>query len=241
VSRRQEFEENGFLVVEDFLSPADCQRLNDALDEKYAEWRAEARQVHDLGDAFACDVLAWDPVREGHPVFTEFAAHKGLAEITGEILGEGFGTQTSLVMFSIPGGRGQAWHQDCPPEATGLFNLNRLIYPHDATLERGAIVIVPGSHRWGAIPPGEHQESLSGELVLTPRAGTLILLHGHVYHRVTPNLTDLPRNSVNFRALPPGVPEWVTCIAVYRDGRARFCNTPDFAPAIYHETPPILT
>jgi hypothetical protein len=29
----------------------------------------------------------------------------------------------------------------------------------------------------------------------------------------------------------------VTCVAVYRDGRARFCNTPEFAPAIYHATP----
>lgn len=237
MDRRQEFEESGYLLIEDFLTSEECRRLKDALDAKYAEWRDEARQVHALGDAFACDVLAWDPVLEGHPVFTDFASHAGLAEITRVVLGDDFGTQTSLVMFSIPGGRGQAWHQDCPPEETGLFNLNRLLYPEDATLERGAIVIVPGSHRFGPIPPGEHQESLDGELVLTPRAGTLILLHGHVYHRVTPNLTDLPRNSVNFRALPPGVPDWVTCIAVYRDGRARFCKTPEFAPAIYHATP----
>jgi len=237
MTRFEHFQEFGYLVIEDFLTDAECQELNTALDAKYEEWRAEARQVHDLGDAFACDVLAWDPVREGHQLFCEMAEHESLAEITREVLGEGFGTQTSLIMFSIPGGRGQAWHQDCPPEETGLFNLNRLLYPRDATLERGAIVIVPGSHRFGPVPPGEHQACIEGELILTPRAGTLILLHGHVYHRVTPNLTDEPRNSVNFRALPPGVPAWVTCVAVYRDGRARFCKTPEFAPAIYHETP----
>jgi hypothetical protein len=73
--------------------------------------------------------------------------------------------------------------------------------------------------------------------VLTPRAGTLVLLHGHVYHRVTPNLTDKPRNSVNFRALPAGVPDWVTCVAVYRNGRTRFCDTPSFAPAAFTNVP----
>ncbi|MDX2065647.1 MAG: phytanoyl-CoA dioxygenase family protein [Fimbriimonadaceae bacterium] len=234
---RDRFETDGYVVVEDFLAAEDLVRLNAALDEKYAQWQAEARQIQELGDAFACDVLAWDPVREGHPVFCEIANSAALDAITYDLLGDGYGTQTSLIMFSVPGGRGQAWHQDCPPDDAGFFNLNRLIYPRDATLDRGAIVVVPGSHRLGPIPPGDHQESLLGEVVLTPRAGTLVLLHGHVYHRVTPNLTDEPRNSVNFRALPPGVPDWVTCVAIYRTGRARFCDTPDFAPATYLATP----
>lgn len=229
----QHFERHGYLIIEDFLDSKELEILNIALDAKYSQWQQEAKKVHDLGDQFACDVLAWDPVQEGHPVFCDLAGNPRLAEVTEEVLGKGFGTQTSLIMFSIPRGRGQAWHQDCPPEESGLFNLNRLIYPRDATIEKGAIVIVPGSHKRGAIPPGGHQESIEGEIVLTPKAGTLILLHGHVYHRVTPNLTDEPRNSVNFRALPQGVPDWVTCIGVYRDGRARFCATPEFAPAVY--------
>jgi ectoine hydroxylase-related dioxygenase (phytanoyl-CoA dioxygenase family) len=234
---RDQFDRDGLIVVEDFLSREDCDRVNAALDAKYAEWRAEARQVHELGDAYACDVLAWDPVREEHETFCDLAANERLAALTGEVLGEGFGTQTSLVMFSVPGGRGQAWHQDCPPEEVGLFNLNRLIYARDASFEKGAIVVVPGSHRFGVIPPGDNQGSIEGELVLTPSAGTLILLHGHVFHRVTPNLTAEPRNSINLRALPAGVPDWVTCVGVYRNGRARFCDTPDFAPAVYQQTP----
>jgi ectoine hydroxylase-related dioxygenase (phytanoyl-CoA dioxygenase family) len=234
---RETFERDGVVVLEDFLDAAACQALNEALDAKYQAWQAEARQITEVSDIYACDVLAWDPVREGHEVFLELAAHPRLHEVTEAALGPGYGTQTSLVMFSVPGGRGQAWHQDCPPEEVGLFNLNRLFYPRDATLERGAIVVVPGSHRAGAIPPGGNQDAMPGEVVLTPRAGTLVLLHGHVYHRVTPNLTDEPRNSVNFRALPPGVPDWVTCVGVYRTGRTRFCNTPSFAPAAYLEVP----
>jgi hypothetical protein len=233
VTISEQFQRDGVVVVEEFLSVDECRMLNDALDVRYQAWQAEGKRIQDVADAFDCDVLAWDPVAEGHPVFLQLAANERLREITAQVLGEGFGTQTSLVMFSVPGGRGQAWHQDCPPEEVGMFHLNRLIYPADATLERGAIVVVPGSHRMGSIPSGGTQDPIEGEFVLMPKAGTLVLLHGHVYHRVTPNLTDQPRNSINFRALPAGVPEWVTCVGVYRTGRTRFCATPEFAPAVY--------
>jgi ectoine hydroxylase-related dioxygenase (phytanoyl-CoA dioxygenase family) len=233
----QEFEERGFVVIESFLTQEESHGLNQSLEAKYEQWQAEARQVAEKSDHDECDVLAWDPVLEGHPVFCSMAASEKLRAATAEVLGDDFDTQTSLIMFSIPHGRGQAWHQDCPPEEVGLFNLNRLLYPADTNLENGAIVVVPGSHKMGVIPPGGTQDPILGEVILTPRAGTLVLLHGHVYHRVTPNLTDRPRNSVNFRAMPAGVPGWITCVAVYRNGRTRFCDTPSFAPAIYAETP----
>ena len=236
-SLREEFDERGYVVIEGFLTDHENDQLNESLDVKYAQWQAQARQVAEKSDHDECDVLAWDPVLEGHPVFRELAASEKLRRATAEVLGDDFETQTSLIMFSIPHGRGQAWHQDCPPEEVGLFNLNRLLYPSDTNLENGAIIVVPGSHKQGAIPPGGTQDPISGEVVLTPRAGTLVLLHGHVYHRVTPNLTDKPRNSVNFRALPAGVPDWVTCVAVYRNGRTRFCDTPSFAPAAYTKVP----
>jgi ectoine hydroxylase-related dioxygenase (phytanoyl-CoA dioxygenase family) len=236
-SLREEFDERGYVVIEGFLTDHENDQLNESLDVKYARWQAEARQVAQKSDHDECDVLAWDPLLEGHPVFCELAASEKLRRATAGVLGDDFETQTSLIMFSIPHGRGQAWHQDCPPEEVGLFNLNRLLYPSDTNLENGAIVVVPGSHKQGVIPPGGTQDPISGEVVLTPRAGTLVLLHGHVYHRVTPNLTDKPRNSVNFRALPAGVPDWVTCVAVYRNGRTRFCDTPSFAPAAYTKVP----
>ena len=74
---------------------------------------------------------------------------------------------------------GQAWHQDCPPDNPSRFNLNRLFYLQDTEIDDGAVVVVPGSHRAGRISPGLPQEPIPGEVVLTPRAGTLVLLHGH--------------------------------------------------------------
>jgi hypothetical protein len=42
------------------------------------------------------------------------------------------------------------------------------------------------SHKLGRILLGGHQDPIEGEVILTPTAGTLVLLSGHVFHRVTP-------------------------------------------------------
>ena len=173
---------------------------------------------------FECDVIAWDPVHANDAAFVVLHRHPALAAVTEALLGPAFTAPSSLVMFLIAGGRGQAWHQDCPPEHVAAFNLNRLVYPDDVTADDGAVVVVPGSHRRGRIPPGGHQEPIAGEVPLTPRAGTLVLLHGHVYHRVMANRTPRPRRSINFRAYAAGVPRSVNCIGIYRNGEIDFCE-----------------
>jgi hypothetical protein len=50
-------------------------------------------------------------------------------------------------------------------------------------------------------------------------------LHGHVYHRVTPNLNMKPRTSINLRAYPAGTDADVNCIGIYRNGDVNFCET----------------
>ena len=102
------------------------------------------------------------------------------------------------------------------------FNLNRLFYLQDTEVDDGAVVVVPGSHRMGRISPGAPQAPIPGEVMLTPRAGTLVLLHGHIYHRVTPNVSLRPRVSVNLRAYPADVPREITRIGLYRNAAYDF-------------------
>jgi ectoine hydroxylase-related dioxygenase (phytanoyl-CoA dioxygenase family) len=236
---RAEFARSGCIILPDFLSPDELPPLRAALIEHY---RPLADRAADLAHGrigetarFECDVIAWDPVSEKNPAFVALHRHAALAAVTEVLLGLGFTEASSLVMFSIAGGRGQAWHQDCPPEHVAAFNLNRLFYPDDVSDEDGAVVVVPGSHRRGRIPPGGHQEPIDGEVALTPRAGTLVLLHGHVYHRVAANRTNRPRTSINFRAYAAGVPKSVNCIGIYRNGEIDFCeksrrHAPSMAP-----------
>ena len=226
---RQRFDRDGVVVLPDFLNESELVPIRHELDAYYAPLAPRVETIHngkgELGK-YACDVIAWHALRENNEVFQALASQSRLAEITEITLGGGFSASDGMAMYSIGGGRGQAWHQDCPPGDNQGFNLNRLFYTDDVSLDDGAIVVVPGSHRFGRIPPGGHQDPMEGELVLTPRAGTLVLLHGHVYHRVTPNLNMKPRVSVNFRAFPAGVSKDVNCIGVYRNGSVNFCDKP---------------
>jgi ectoine hydroxylase len=58
-------------------------------------------------------------------------------------------------------------------------------------------------------------------MVYTLTKGTMIFLHGHCWHRVMP-VKSAYRISVNFRAVPLGVPEDITDICVYRNMRYKF-------------------
>lgn len=224
----EEFKRSGVLVFPHFYADAELNPIRGEIEAFFANIRAGAAGMTSSNreglENFSCDVVPWDPVKNGSAAFQKFVRHRILAEATDSVLGPGYVDGFSLVMFSVGGGRGQAWHQDCPPDNSTGFNLNRLIYPENVALEDGAIVLVPGSHRRGRIPPGGHQDPIEGEVVLTPTAGTLVFLNGHVFHRVTPNLNHKPRVSVNFRAFPAGTSPDVTCIGIYRNGTVNFCD-----------------
>ena len=212
---QQRFLRDGFVVVEGLGSTALLTAVNAEIRRHYASQRGDG--MHADFQQFQTEVISWDPCHENNRTFCELRDMPRLQELTTDCLGAGWTASSSLVMLSPGGGKGQAWHQDCPPDNAQAFNLNRLFYTEHVSAADGAIVIVPGSHRLGRIPPGESQESLPGELVLEPRAGTLVLLHGHVFHRVTPNRTGKPRLSVNFRAFPLGISPDICNVGIFRN------------------------
>jgi ectoine hydroxylase-related dioxygenase (phytanoyl-CoA dioxygenase family) len=127
-----------------------------------------------------------------------------------------------MVMFSGRGSSGQAWHQDCPPEDPQQFNLNRLVYTSDIKAESGGqVVVVPGSHKMGLLPAGDPLGQLQDQVVLQPSKGTLVLLHGHAWHRVLP-VKAAARVSTNFRAASATTSQEITDICVYRNMRYQF-------------------
>lgn len=218
-SLRRQFAEHGVVVIADFLDHEQLALLRREVDAHYGPLVRERfgiDAVSRAGIEMDCEVIVWDPVGEQVEPFLALATEPRLATLTRDLIGA-FSAPGSLVMWSVGGGKGQAWHQDSPPGAPSRFNLNRLFYLQDTEFDDGAVVVVPGSHRTGRISPGPPQEPIPGEVVLTPRAGTLVFLHGHTYHRVTPNVSRRPRVSVNLRAYPAGVPREVTRIGIYRN------------------------
>jgi ectoine hydroxylase-related dioxygenase (phytanoyl-CoA dioxygenase family) len=86
------------------------------------------------------------------------------------------------------------------PDDKGYYVCNSVWMLDDFTLENGAIRMVPGSHGRGQRP----QEVLSdptaccpGEVLLTGKAGTVVVMNAHMWHGATANQTNQRRRAMH--------------------------------------------
>ncbi len=216
-----QFWENGYLVMEEFFSKELMDKYNGLILEHFGmnpDWEHSDEFI----TKSAVEVVPWFPYRENKPYFDGIDRDKNFNAITQAILGKDWDNLYCMMMYSKQGSKGQAWHQDCPPEDSDVFNLNRLVYTHDIDETTGGeIVIFPKAHKLGLLPVGKPHDDLKGQLIFKPKKGTVVFLHGHCWHRVMP-VKSKYRVSSNFRAMPKDTPEDITDICVYRNMRYRF-------------------
>ena len=217
---KEEFWEKGFVIFDEFFPNSLMDRYQQINLDHYRKNR-DWEHTNDYITKSENEVIPWFPYRDNKPYFDGVDKDEDFNKITDAILNNSWSNLYCMMMFSKAGSKGQAWHQDCPPENPKLFNLNRLVYTHDITEETGGeIVIMPEAHKAGVLPVGVPHEDIDGQLVFRPKKGTVIFLHGHCFHRVMPVKND--RVSSNFRAAPLGVPEDITDVCVYRNMRYKF-------------------
>jgi ectoine hydroxylase len=216
-----QFWRDGYLVVEKFFSD-DLMDQYQALILNHFGDDPQFSHTDEFIKKAATEVIPWFPQREGVHAFDEVEKDTRLKKLTDLILGEGWYSLYCMTMYSRPGSKGQAWHQDCAPDDPTIFNVNRLMYTRDINAETGGeTLVVPGSHKRGLLTVGDVNEEFADQVVLTPKKGMLILLHGHTWHRVYPtNVKE--RVSTNYRCSPAGTPEDMTDICVYRNMRYKF-------------------
>lgn len=217
----EKFWQDGYLLVENFFPEEIMDKFNQLILDHFGmnpEWEHNDEFIQKS----VTEVIPWFPIREGEMAFEEIDRNQEFVQFTRAILGEDWANLYCMAMFSKKGTKGQAWHQDCPPENPLQFNLNRLVYTHDIKMEEGGqVIVVPGSHLQGELPTGDPHADIEGQIVLSPKKGDLVILHGHCWHRVLSVKGDY-RISTNFRAMPKDTPEEITDIAVYRNMRYRF-------------------
>ncbi len=218
------FERDGYIVIDDFFDSDLMDGLDQLIRDHFGD-NPDFLHSDEFLDKAQTDVIPWFPQNEGVKAFDVIDADRRLDELSQAILGDHWTSQYCMVMFSKKGTSGQAWHQDCQPDDPKVFNLNRLVYTSDITDEIGGqTVVVPGSYRRGLIPAGDPTGEFDGQVVLRPKKGTLILLHGHTWHRVLP-IKGAYRFSTNYRAAPAGTPDDVTDVCVYRNMRYQFSTS----------------
>jgi hypothetical protein len=220
----EKFWRQGYLSIDNFFNTKLMDNYQSLILSHFAKNPQFAHNEEFLSKSNT-DVIPWFPQREGFNEFDIAERDSRMIELTEAILGPQWSALYSMVMYSQKGSKGQSWHQDCPPEDNDKFNLNRLVYSMDVDDQVGGnVIVVPGTHISGPIPVGAGDEDLPEQRELSPKKGTLILIHGHLWHRVLP-VRGSYRVSTNYRCCPKNTPEDITDICVYRNMRYCFSHS----------------
>ena len=135
----------------------------------------------DKGDAFR-NVLA-------HPLVLEGARH---------VLGPDLKLSSLNARSADPGGGARPLDADLValPDAKGSWVCNTIRMLDACTQDDGAIGLVPGSHRRGRPPPQAPADPLAdrpGQVLVTGRAGTVVVPNAHARHACTAHRAGRPR------------------------------------------------
>lgn len=219
-----DFRRDGYVYIDDFFPTPLMDQLDQIIVDHFGFDPDFGHNEEFLRKA-QTEVVPWFPQNEGVREFDAIDQDDNLRVLSEAILGDHWSSQYCMVMFSKKGTSGQAWHQDCPPDNADVFNMNRLVYTSDITDKIGGqTVVVPGSYKRGILPVGDPLADLEDQVILRPKKGSLVLLHGHTWHRVLPITGDY-RFSTNYRAAPAGTPDDITDVCVYRNMRYQFSTS----------------
>ncbi len=196
---RQQLDEAGYIVLPDFMGPALLDSLRRRVDELFREEgdRAGAEFKQEAGSRRLANLV------DKGEVFQHVAGMPRLLDYVGHVLGPNHKLSSMNVRSVNPfADDSQPLHADMGAIAdeNGYWVCNSVWMLDDFTTENGAIRMVPGSHRWKKLP----QEAMSDpkgkhpdEILLTSKAGTVVVMNAHMWHGGTGNRTDRPRTALH--------------------------------------------
>src|SRR5665213_2084262 len=186
-SAKRQLEEQGFLILPAFLSDADVERFRARVEELYAQEGSNA------GGEFKQEQGARrlaNLVDKGE-LFEKIVETPEVLECIEAVLGPDFKLSSLNVRSANPHNlSAQPLHVDSGelPDERGNSVCNSVWMLDDFTEQNGALRIVPGSHLWKRLPkPGENPDS---EMLVTGKAGTVVVMNAHMWHGGTENRTD---------------------------------------------------
>ena len=206
------YTENGFLIVEDALSPAEVDALRD---ETTKICRGELST--DIGNYTMPEIglSDYDVLRQflcihfPHKISStmyEQLAHPAIVDVLTHVIGPDVKCMQSMLFIKPSGKPGQAWHQDedfIPTRDRSLTGA--WIALDDATVDNGCLWVIPGSHKRGILWPQHIQEDSRFDCTMEShgfpytdedaipvevKAGSIVFFNGYLLHRSLPNHSD---------------------------------------------------
>ncbi|MBM82550.1 MAG: phytanoyl-CoA dioxygenase [Planctomycetaceae bacterium] len=192
---REQLDELGYVVLEHFIDPELLNGLKSRIKELFEiegdQAGAEFRQEEGSGR------LA-NLVNKGD-VFLETFGDPRLLDHVRVVLGDRFKLSSLNARNVNP-----RWDQPQPlhadmgaiPDDSGYWVCNSVWMLDDFTKSNGPIRIIPGTHKLGKLPQDELDDLLAShpdEVLLTGKAGTVVVMNAHAWHGGLPNQTDKSR------------------------------------------------
>jgi ectoine hydroxylase-related dioxygenase (phytanoyl-CoA dioxygenase family) len=183
------WEENGYLVIENALSPAELAAARRAADAAEAAWRADPSRPGTRIPEF----LELEGILEYAPLFLDLAVHPRIFPLIREALSEDVALIDHAFYITPPGGvlDGDAWHTDVRTRVPGVHHagstmmVRAMIALEDIPEDGGATLVLPGTHRQPdatPIPRVASPEEMPGAVALACKAGAAYFFNGNLLH-----------------------------------------------------------
>jgi Phytanoyl-CoA dioxygenase (PhyH) len=181
-------DKDGFIVVQDALDSSWVTRLRRAFENAPA---TQDGTQHVALTNTTPEIDAWRDL-EWHPILITVAEH---------VLGTPFHVRELHGRNPQPGFGQQGLHTDWMPRASvePYFVLTTLWMLDDFTSVNGGTRVVPGSHRFTRPVPKSLAQPLARhgyQKTVIGRAGSVLVLNGHLWHSGQRNDSDGPRRAV---------------------------------------------
>ena len=198
-AHQQQLDENGYVILREFMSPELLQALRDECEKVYAEQGERAGsefrlepQTRRLANVVNCGKIFEDLVAD--PTILDYVRH---------IISDQFKLSSLNFRSSNPHSDwAQPLHCDTGAvvDEQGFWICNVIWLLDDFTLENGATRMVPGSHHIGKLPQDVIEDISAphpAEILLVEKAGTVVVMNTHMWHGATANRSDHDRRALH--------------------------------------------
>ena len=196
---KRRLDAEGYCVLDGFMDATLLARLRRRVEQLFAE-EGEAAGA-EFKKEEGCGRLA-NLVDKGE-VFREIIAMPRLLEYVRHVLGPDIKLSSLNARSVNPhNAKCQPLHADMAAIADerGFWVCNTVWMLDDFTADNGALRLVPGSHLWRRLPQDSLDDPFADhpdQLLVTGRAGTVVVVNAHTWHGGTANHTAHPRTAVH--------------------------------------------
>lgn len=197
VEAKRHLDEYGLARVGNALSPEELQSARARLAEQADAEIAAGSSYHDGASpagptAGAPNQRVWNLINKGE-IFRRVATSERMLDLVRHVLGPHILLSSMTANIARKGGRPMVIHSDqnyIPVETPYPMVCDVAWMLVDFTEENGATRVIPGSHRWGRLPPAD--EPLE-TIPATGPAGTALIFDGRLWHGTGANVRDESR------------------------------------------------